>query len=206
MSLFIPWAISGSYYEVCSCEAICPCRQHGTRKGERSSYGICDFALSWRVLGGHAGAVDLKDLSVVLAGSYCDDEPGAPWRVILYVDERGKAEQQQALTNIFLGRAGGTTLRNFARAIGEVYAVRPAEIALDHAPNQEHLSVEHYVTAKTARPVLSDEIVTCGIPGHDRPGQEIIADAFQVDDGALRWNIRGRCGFATSFAYSSHES
>jgi hypothetical protein len=203
MLLFVPWAISGSYYEVCNCEAICPCRQQGARRGGRSSYGTCDFALSWRVLEGHAGEIDLSDLSVVLAGSYSDDEPGAPWRVVLYVDERGKTEQQQALTNIFLGRAGGTTLRNFARAIGEVYAVRPAQIALQHAPNQEHMVVEHYVTANTAQPVLSDATVSCGIPGHDRPGQEIIAEAFQVDDGALHWSIGGRCGFATSFAYSS---
>jgi hypothetical protein len=206
MSLSMPWTISGSYFEVCNCEAICPCRQHGARKGGRSSYGTCDFAISWRVLEGHAGSVDLTDLSVVLAGSYSDDEPGAPWRVTLYVDERGKAEQQQALTNIFLGRAGGTTLRNFARAIGEVYAVRPAQIALYHAPNQEYMTVEHYVAARTARPVYSDAAVSCGIPGHDRPGQEIIAEAFQVDDGALHWSIEGRCGFATSFAYSSDES
>jgi hypothetical protein len=202
----MPWAISGSYYEVCSCEAICPCRRHGTSKGGPSSYGSCDFALSWRVLKGHAGSVDLSDLSVVLAGSYCDDEPGAPWRVVLYVDERGRSEQQQALRYIFLGHARGTTLRNFALAIGEVYAVRPAQIELHHVPNQERIAVEHYVTARTARPVLSDEIVTCGIPGHDRPGQEIIVEAFQVDDGALHWSILGRCGCATSFAYSSDES
>jgi hypothetical protein len=206
MSLFMPWAISGSYYEVCNCEAICPCRRQGGRKGGRSSYDTCDFALSWRVLKGHAGYVDLKDLSVVLAGSYSNDEPGAPWRVVLYVDERGTAEQQQALRYIFLGHAGGTTLRNFARAIGEVYAVRPAQIELHHASNQEHIAIEHYVTARTDRSVLSDETVTCGIPGHDRPGQEIIADVFHVDDGALHWSISGRCGFASSFAYSSNES
>jgi hypothetical protein len=86
--------------------------------------------------------VALADLSVVLARSYNDDEPGAPWRVILYVDARGRPEQQQALTDIFLGRAGGTTLRNFSRAIGEVYAVRPSQIVLDHAPDQEHIAVE----------------------------------------------------------------
>jgi hypothetical protein len=206
MSLYMPWAVSGSYYEVCNCEAICPCRQHGMRRGGRSTYDTCDFALSWRVLEGHAGSVDLSDLSVVLAGSYSDDEPGAPWRVVLYVDERGGPEQQQALTDIFLGRAGGTTIRNFARAIGEVYTVRPAQIALHHVYNQEHIAVEHYVAAKTARPVLSDAAVSCGIPGHDRPGQEIIAEVFQVDDGALHWSIGGRCGFATSFAYSSDES
>jgi len=205
MSLLMPWIISGSYYEVCNCEAICPCRRQGGRKGERSSYGTCDFALSWRVLKGQAGYVDLSYLSVVLAGSYCEDEPGAPWRVVLYVDERGTLEQQQALRYIFLGHAGGTTLRNFARAIGEVYAVRPAQIELHHASNQEHIAIEHYVTARTDRSVLSDETVTCGIPGHDRPGQEIIADVFHVDDGALHWSISGRCGFASSFAYSSND-
>ena len=47
MSLYMPWAVSGSYYEVCNCEAICPCRRHGARKGGRSTYGTCDFALSW---------------------------------------------------------------------------------------------------------------------------------------------------------------
>ena len=84
--------------------------------------------------------------------------------------------------------------------------MRPAQIALDHVPNQEHMAVKHYVTARTARPVLSDEIVTCGIPGHDRPGQEIIAEGFQMDDGSLHWSVSGRCGFATSFAYSSDQS
>src|SRR5713226_3105238 len=110
MSLYMPWAVSGSYYEVCNCEAICPCRRHGARKGGRSTYGTCDFALSWRVLEGHAGSVDLSHLSVVLAGSYRDDPPGAPRRVLLYLDERGRPAQQQALTDIFLRHAGGTTL------------------------------------------------------------------------------------------------
>jgi hypothetical protein len=205
MSLYLPWSVSGSYYEVYNCEAICPCRRHGTRKGGHSTYSTCDFALSWRILEGHAGSVDLVDLSVVLAGSYCDDEPGAPWRVVLYVDEKGRPEQRQALTDIFLGRAGGTTLRNFADAIGEVYAVRQAQIELQHVPDQESILVERYVTAKTARPVSSNAPVSCGIPGHDHPGKEIIAETFQVNDGALHWSISGRCGFATSFAYSSDQ-
>ena len=205
MSLYMPWSVSGSYYEVCNCEAICPCRRHGARKGGRSTYSTCDFALSWSILDGRAGSVDLAGLSVVMAGSFCIDEPCVPWRVVLYVDERGESKQQQALADIFLGRAAGTTLRNFALAIGEVYAVRQAQIELQHVPDQESILVERYVMAKTARPVSSDAPVSCGIPGHDRPGQEIIAESFQVDDGALHWSVNGRCGFATSFAYSSDQ-
>lgn len=205
MALSLPWSIRGSYYEVCSCEAVCPCRRQGGRLGGRSTYGVCDFALSWRILIGQAGSIDLTDLSVVMAGSYSDDEPGEPWRVVLYVDEQGTPDQQQALTDIFLGRAGGTTLSNFALAIGEVYAVRAARIALRHTPNQESLDVDQHVTARTLRPVVSDEPISCGISGHDHQGQEIIAETFQMDDGMLHLSVSGRCGFATSFDYRSDQ-
>ncbi|HEV8277455.1 MAG TPA: DUF1326 domain-containing protein [Streptosporangiaceae bacterium] len=43
------WAVAGSYFEACNCEAICPCRRVGERAGGRSTYGICQFALSWQI-------------------------------------------------------------------------------------------------------------------------------------------------------------
>lgn len=43
------WAVAGSYFEACNCEAICPCRRVGERAGGRSVYGICQFALSWQI-------------------------------------------------------------------------------------------------------------------------------------------------------------
>ena len=126
------WRVAGSYFEACNCDAVCPCRRVGKRRGGRSTYETCDFALSWRVLEGHADELELAGLSVALAGSYSDDEPGSPWRVVLYVEEDANPDQRGALAAIFLGRAGGTTFENFGRLIGEVYAVRPARIALEH--------------------------------------------------------------------------
>ena len=203
MATYNSWNVSGTYFEVCNCEAVCPCRRQGMMKGGRSTYGHCDFALSWYITKGQADDEDLSNLSVVLAGSYNDDEPGSPWRVIIYVDERGNEVQQKALADIFLGRAGGDTSKNFATAIGEVYAIRAAQIALEHSPNQEWLEVKGFVSAATAYPSLTDQPVSCGIPGHHRPGQEIVADHFKVDDENLRWELNGRCGFATDFAYRS---
>jgi hypothetical protein len=46
---------------------------------------------------------------------------------------------------------------------------------------------------------------SCSIPGHDRPGQEIIAATFKVSDDPLTWEFKGRCGFATDFEYSLDE-
>jgi len=203
MSNYNSWKVSGTYYEVCNCEAVCPCRRLGDKNGGRSTYGFCDFALSWHITKGQANGLDLGNLSVVLAGSYNDDEQGSPWRVILYVDESGDVLQQQALTAIFLGHAGGDTAKNFAAAIGEVFAVRAAKIELEHSKNQERMEVKGFVSAATAQPDLTDQPVSCGIPGHDRPGQEIVADHFKVEDENLKWVVNGRCGFATDFAYRS---
>jgi hypothetical protein len=197
------WVVAGSYFEACNCEAICPCRRAGDRVGGRSSYGICQFALSWQIKAGHADDVLLADLGVVMAGWYDDDEPGSPWRVGLYLDERAGREQEAALAAIFLGQAGGTTLRNFAAAIGTVHAVRRARIELSHVPLRWSIRAGTYLTVRSETPVEASVPIACGIPGFDQPGQEVIADTMRVDDAPLTWELHGRCGFATDFSYNS---
>lgn len=203
MSVLLPWRVAGTYFEACNCEAICPCRRVGERLGGRSTYETCDFALSWRVLAGHAGALDVSGLNVVMAGSYSDDEPGSPWRVALYVDARAAPEQHHALAEIFLGRAGGTSLQNFAALIDDVYAIRRVHIELEHARRRQEIRVGQFVTVLASDRVESELPVSCSIPGHDRPGEEVVTKVQRVDDDPLRWSVTGRCGFATEFDYRS---
>ena len=199
------WRVAGSYFEACNCDAICPCRRQGGLKlTTGSTYGVCDFALSWHVERGHAGALDLSGFDVVLAGSYRDDEAGKPWRVCLYADERASLAQREALAEIFLGRRGGTAFANYAKAIKEVYAIRAAAIAFDHRPARWFMRAGNHVEVKATRAVEGQNAVTCGIPGHDRPGVEVVADVMRVDDGALRFEVHGRCGFATDFDYAAN--
>ena len=198
------WRVSGSYFEACNCDAICPCRRQGGRKlTTGSTYGVCDFALSWCITRGRLGQLDLSGFSVVLAGSYRDDEPGKPWRVCLYVDEQATPAQHEALMAIFLGRLGGTPSRNFAAAIGEVYAVRTAKIDLEHRPRRWFMRAGDCVLVRATVPVPSDLPVSCGIPGHDHPGEELQTEVMRVEDGPLRWEVHGQCGFASDFDYAS---
>ena len=120
------WSVAGSYFEVCNCEAVCPCWQVGT-------------------------------------------------------------------------------LRNFAAAIGTVHAVRRAHIELCHVPRRWAMRADTYLTVRAETPFEAPAPVACGIPGLDRPGQEVIAAAFRVDDAPLSWDLNGRCGFATDFAYTSRD-
>jgi hypothetical protein len=117
-----------------------------------------------------------------MAGWYDDDEPRSPWRVCLYLDERANHEQQAALAAIFLGRAGGTALRNFAAAIGTVRAVRAARVELSHLPRRWSMRADTYLTVRAETPVDAPALVACGIPGLDRPGREVIAGTFRVND------------------------
>jgi hypothetical protein len=202
MDELMPWAVAGSYYEVCSCEAICPCRRQGGRKGGRPSYDTCDFALSWWIKKGNAGAIDLGGLKVVMVGRW-EAKPGNPWHVVLYIDDRATPAQKDALSAVFLGRAGGPPARGFAANIVEVHAVESATIDLDHTPVRERIEVAPYLIVKTREAVFHDFTVTCGIPGHDHLGQEIRAETFCYTAPPYNWELHGRCGFFTDFAYSS---
>lgn len=197
------WHAAGSYYEACNCEAVCPCRSVGGRPGSRATYERCEFALSWRVVDGMFGEVPLDGLAAVLAAWYSEEESGSPWRVVLYVDERGDQQQQDALADIFLGRAGGTSASNYGGAIQTVHRIRPAVIDLDHRPDQWRIAVGSHVLVTGGERVPLVETIACGIPGQDRPGAEILTTLLRVDDEPLRWEVRDRTGFATDFAFVS---
>jgi hypothetical protein len=159
--------------------------------------------LSWQIAVGHADEVSLDGRAVVMAGWDDDDVPRSPWSVSLYVDDGADADQFDALSSIFLGRAGGGTFDNFAAAIKTVHNVRRAQIRLTHEQRRWRIRAARYVTVTASRPVDSDAPVACGIPGLDRPGQEVISDELRVDDETLSWDLRARCGFATDFRYAS---
>jgi hypothetical protein len=168
---------------------------------------VCFGALSWFVEDGHYGDIELTGLAAVLSMWFRDDvEPNTRWQVVLYVDEKGNDVQRAALADIFLGRAGGTALAHYAAAIGEVHAVRPARIELDHRPRRWRIGVEHHLAVVAGEPVATGEVVACGIPGFDHPGTEVRVDQLTSTDPALSWDVAGVCGFTTDFGYRSQNA
>ena len=200
------WRVRGTYFEACNCEAICPCRSVGGRPGGPSSYGECFGAVSWYIRQGHAHDLDLSDLRAVLSIHYLDRvQPSTPWEVVLYLDDRGGGEQQAALADILLGRAGGTVARLYGPAIGDVRAIRSARITLEHVAARKRIDVVGYLTAEAEGNASDSGDVRCGIPGFDHPGTELHGDSLRSTDTALRWEVRGRrhAAFTTDFDYRS---
>jgi len=198
----VAWRLSGTYLESCNCEAICPCRQIDGVLGGRSTYGICEGALSWQVVEGHSGETDLSGLSVVVVDRYDDDEEGSPWTWMLYLDERADDKQRHVLEAIWTGRLEGDQLENFPWAwkASNLVGVQPAQIEIDHT-RRRWFRVRDAVSVRISGAYEGQETVTCVIPGHHQRGEEVVAEELKVDAGPLSFEFRGNCGYAADFEY-----
>jgi hypothetical protein len=198
------WRIRGTYFESCNCEAICPCRRVDGVRGGRSTHGVCMGVLSWVIQEGAVDSVDLAGLPVAMAISYSDDEPGSPWTWILYLDSRATSEQRAALEAIFTGALGGAAEAHFPWTWKEsrFAGVRPATIDVDHTRRREWLKIRDRVSVRIRDRYDGGETVSCVIPGHGTPGEELITDELVVEDAALRFAFRGTCGYGATFDYA----
>jgi hypothetical protein len=205
LALHPSWSISGTYLEACNCAAICPCRRIGGRTGGRSTYGVCEGALSWAIARGHADDVDLAGLAAVLACRYDDDEPGSPWDFVLYLDERADEPQRAALAAIFTGAWRGTALVHFPWAFkpSRRLHVRAVPIAVEHRARRSWFRAGQDVEVRVGDPVAEQEPVTCVIPGHHRAGTEHHSEQLRVSDGPLAFELSGRCAYQSTFEYAS---
>jgi hypothetical protein len=204
MAVATGWHVKGSYFESCNCDAICPCRSIDGVAGGRSTHGICMGVLSWLIEEGDAEETNLAGLKVALALRYDDDEPGSPWNWVLYLDERASEKQLAALEAVFTGRLGGDAETHFPWAWkpSTLLAVRRVAIELDHARRRQWLRIRDHVTVQIRDRHAGSEAVTCVIPGHDRDGEELVADELLVNDRPLAFFYSGTCGYASDFAYS----
>jgi hypothetical protein len=198
------WQISGTYFESCNCAAICPCRRIDGVPGGRSKHGVCAGVLSWLIDQGRVEDIDLAGQPVALAMRYSDDEPGSPWTWILYLDDRASEQQRRALEGIFTGQLGGDAAQHFPWTWkeGEFVGVRIAGIDVQHTRRRQRLLIRDRVSVSIRDRYIGSEVVTCVIPGHDRCGEELVADQLLVEDGPLKLSYRGTCGYGSTFAYA----
>jgi hypothetical protein len=198
------WRIRGSYFESCNCDPICPCRKIDGVPGGRSTHGECLGVLSWLIEEGNADRVELDGLPVAMATRYSDDEEGSPWSWILYIDASATEEQRKAIEAIYSGRLGGDAEKHFPWAwkASQLVAVRPVEIEVEHTRRRQLLRIRDRVSVRIRDRYEGPETVTCVIPGHEREGEELVADELVVEDGPLGFSYRGVCGYGSTFDYS----
>ena len=114
--------LEGSLLEVCTCKVICPCWV-----GEDPDGGACDGLISYHIDRGTVNGVDVSGRTFSLLAHIPGNVLKGNWRVVVYVDDKATAQQQEALMNAFTGKLGGP-LADQAQLIGEVLAVERAPV------------------------------------------------------------------------------
>jgi len=122
------WAISGQYYETCSCDFVCPCLPG--QMAVRPSKGSCTFAMAFQIDRGQHEAVSLDGLGFIVLGLTPEAMGKGNWSVGLIVDERASMEQRDAITAITSGGAGGP-MAALSPLVGSFVGVESAAIRFD---------------------------------------------------------------------------
>jgi len=168
--------------------------------------GDCTVLVAWHIDQGRFGAVSLDGLNAALAVYSPGHMAEVKWKAALYLDDRASAEQQQALTRIFSGQAGGHPGR-VAQHIGEVLGVRSAPIEYRAEGKQRSVRIGDVADATIqGLEGPAGEVTVSGHPLAIAPGFPAVAarsEKMRFQDHGLRWELSKKNGFYSPFQYSN---
>ena len=200
----VRYELEGSLLEVCTCNTLCPCWV-----GEDPDGGTCDGVLAWHVDNGTIGNVDVSGRTLVILTHIPGNILEGNWKVVVYVDDEGSEEQQQALLDVWTGKLGGP-VADLAQLVGEVLAVERVPINFGVEGVEGTLEIGEAVRAKLKpfqgatgqSTALHDSIFTT-IPGS--PAYVGKADTYEVDapQHGFSIDLKGHNAVQGSFRFQS---
>jgi len=195
------WQVDGTYFETCNCDAACPCIFLSD-----PTAGDCTVLVGWHITKGHYEDVDLEGLNAVMAIYAPGNMAETPWRAGLYIDSKASAAQQEALTQIFSGQAGGHPSR-LASHVGDFLGVKSVEIVYQSNGKKRSLSIPGIAEAEieAIEGQGGENATISGHPFAVAPGFPVVqAKSTRVTftDYDFRWEISQKNGFYSPFAYS----
>lgn len=194
------WHVRGTYFEACNCDLACPCVFLST-----PTDGECTVVIAWHIEDGQHDGVELDGLNVALAAHSPGHMLEVPWKAALYIDAGAKPEQQQALTQIFSGQAGGHPAR-LGEHIGKVLGVTNAEIQYQADGKRRSLKIENVADVLiSATPgqgeadIVVENHPLCVSPGY--PAVVAKSEKLHYQDHGIHWEITDKNGFYSPFSY-----
>ena len=197
------WRMQGTYFESCSCDAVCPCTWSGLTA--RATLDRCRALLAYHVESGEVNDVDVSGLSFAL---FLDTPPvmiEGNWRVGVFLDESASDPQVEALGPVLSGQAGGPPAM-LGPLISEMLGVEKAPIIYSEDGRGHHVRIGDAVD------VGVEDFVA--IEGHDpvqltnvfHPSNTTLtvapARAARLSTFGTEWGREGQSGFSAPFSWA----
>lgn len=118
------WKLSGSYFETCSCDVVCPCTASLSLGATRDR---CRATLVFHVESGEVEGTDVSGLTVAAVADTPKVMSDGNWRLGVFIDSAARDDQAEKLGGVFSGALGGP-MAALGPLIGEDLGVERAPI------------------------------------------------------------------------------
>jgi hypothetical protein len=198
------WNLSGTFYENCSCDAVCPCTwSNMTRPATNED---CRAALLFDVDSGDVDGVDVSGTSVLMVIETPPMMLEGNWKAGLVIDDGASDAQAEALGRVFSGSLGGPP-GGLGPLIGEFLGVERLPVSVTAEHGQHHVVVGDAADYRLTKQVTpdGDEVQLTNIVVHPAgPTLDVAhADSVAVDVFGISWTGDGRSGFSNAFAWAA---
>ena len=198
------WKISGSYFETCSCNVVCPCT---ASLSFGASYDRCGVILVFNVKSGEVEGTDVSGLTVAAIADTPKVMSEGNWRLGVFIDGAASDAQAEKLGGVFSGALGGP-MAALAPLVSENLGVQREPIEVREE------GVRHSVRIGDAVDLEVEDIVPFGVEtgqparltGIFHPvGSELnVSHATRSRIDAFGITYTARAGFSTSqFSWSA---
>ncbi len=197
------WRLDGTYFESCSCDAVCPCTWSAFTA--KATLDRCRALLTYHVDSGEIEDVDVSDLSFALFLDTPAVMSEGNWRVGVFLDDSASGTQAEKLGALVSGQLGGPPAM-LAPLIGEMLGVERATIEYHDDGFGHHVrigdaadvGVEDFVALEGHEPVrLTNVFHPSNTTLTVAPAKSARMSTFGID-----WGRDGQSGFSAPFAWA----
>jgi len=198
------WNLSGSYFESCSCDVVCPCTASLSLGATKDR---CKVVLVFNVKSGEVEGTDVSGLTVAAVADTPKVMSEGNWRLGVVIDADASDEQAEKLGGVFSGALGGP-MEALGPLVGEDLGVQrlPIEVREDGLTHSVKIGEEIDLEIEDVVPFGVESGEPAKITGIFHPvGSELtVSRATRSSVNAFGIEYEAKAGFSASeFAWAA---
>jgi hypothetical protein len=198
------WNLSGSYFETCSCDVVCPCTASLALGATRDR---CNVTLVFNINSGEIEGTDVSGLTVAAVADTPKVMTDGNWRLGVVIDASASEEQAEKLGGVFSGALGGP-MEALGPLIGQNLGVERLPIEVSEE------GLRHSIRIGDAIDFEIEDVVPFGVESgeparitgifHPAGSELTVSHATRSQINAFDISYEARSGFSTSeFAWAA---
>jgi hypothetical protein len=198
------WNLAGTFYENCSCDAICPCTWSNMERAATND--DCRAALLFDIESGDVDGVDVSGTSLLMVIQTPPMMLEGNWKAGLVIDDAASDEQVEALGSVFSGALGGPP-GALGPLIGEFLGVERLPVSVTSEGNRHHVVVGDVADYQLVKQLTPDgeQVQLTNIIVHPASATLDVAhaDSVSMNPFGISWSGDGRSGFSNGFSWAA---